>query len=207
MNQPADQTVQISHRRWFIQAVGVPIVVALIGLAGSAPTWLPIAVDVVRSRGDMPDFSGQWTARFREWCPKGPGCADASRWIINTEHWGVSQTGSRVSATVQSEGISFRTWLLAGRYRTPVLALTYVDPKPEVASVGAYVLRLGVDGDKFRGYWLGYDRDLETLVTCPLVLTRGQLTGEVVDSDAALKQWLQQPCVTPPSGGTGATKG
>jgi hypothetical protein len=198
MNAPAGDDVQISRRRWIVQSVVVPILVALIAaVAGSATTWLPLLVDSIKNR-ELPDFNGTWTARFKEWCPKGPGCQDADKWIVNTERWNISQTGSRVSASVSTDVISYRTWDLSGRYRSPVLSLTYVDPRPGVESVGAYVLRSDTERDKFRGYWSGYDRDLGTLVTCPLVLSKGAITGEALDADVVLRTWLEQTCVTAP---------
>jgi hypothetical protein len=171
----------------------INLMIGVMGLvAGLFPGYGPIIIDAIVNR-ELPKISGKWTGEFKEWCPANE--CSPGKWITSTERMELSQSGSRLSATVQlqSDGKPHE-WEAAGRYRTSVLALSYIEKTPDFASVGAYVLERDKEAENFLGYWTGFDRHLNKLVTCPYVLVPDWVDRRKIESNTDLAAWLQKEC-------------
>jgi hypothetical protein len=175
----------------------VPVVTWLCGLiVGLFPGLGPNIIDAIRYR-ELPKFTGEWTGAFKEWCPQ-RDCKDGERWVVSVERFEISQTGSRIKASALTEDLVPREWELVGRYRVPILTMTYIEKKPAIMSIGSYVLQNDPDCEKFLGYWTGYERDLRCLVTCPYILVRGRVDRKRIENSQEVKDWLEQRCVVSP---------
>lgn len=176
-----------------LKDVWIPLITAILGLiVGLFPGFGPALIDAVKSR-ELPDFSGDWTGAFKEWCAE-RNCPGKAGWVENFDYLTLSQWGSRLSASIQTTAFTPREWETVGRYRIPVLSLTYVDKKPGVMSVGAIVLESDQQNEKFFGYWVGYDKDLRAIVTCPYMLVRGRVGRQKIYEDARAAPWIGQQC-------------
>jgi hypothetical protein len=182
----------------------IALVTALIGLvAGLFPGYGPVLVDAIKNRG-LPDFSGQWTGVFKEWCPKGEkACPPQGDWIVSIEYLDIKQLGARVSGTadISDKALGDRQWEANGTYRAPLIVMTYVEKRPGLESAGSYVLKSHPDLDRFLGYWTGYSRSRSEILTCPYVLAKGRTTRQEVERTEDQAAWLQQRCTHASSAG------
>lgn len=173
---------------WFKLSIGV------LGLVTGLLPYLSIFDYIINH--DTPNFSGKWTAEYKEWCVKGdPGCPESSRWIKTVQAVTISQWGSLVSGSAENTEPSFEgPFRFKGSYRTPILAVTYLGP-PGAPGAGAVVLTTGREQEPMAGYWTGYDRD-RGVMTCPYVLVWGDIGPQDIEKkqEGRLQQWLGQAC-------------
>ena len=81
-----------------------------------------------------------------------------------------------------------------------VLNYTFMEPgtpeEQDRPSVGSLFLRRATartDVEDYAGYWIGRDPDVEEIVACPYVLSRGLQPREI---KREYKEWLEQECVS-----------
>ena len=137
-------------------------------------------------------FGGRWYGLFREYYP-----ATANKEIVSTETIDLIDDGQGLNITGTSNDpyTHPRNWSVKGFYRgqakDPVLVLDYKEQDGTQPSVGSIVLTGRPLNGELKGYWLGYDRDREQLVSCPYVLTRNVEFRDVKERNRDL---LEMPC-------------
>lgn len=168
------------EKNWMAFAIGV------IGLFTALITNLDRVADLFHEVFDTPNVShigGEWMAIIREYSPK-DGKENTSKEFLD-----LTSRGSKILGKDRNVDNS-RRWNLSGFYKNSVLVLNYVDQIETSKSIGSYVAEANPDGKTFKGYWLGYDRDLKMMVACALILTKENASNV----ETAHRDYLERPC-------------
>lgn len=171
------------------------LALGIIGLFTALVTNLDRVADLWRSvtgTSVASEIEGNWMAILREYSPDDPlGGETISKELIK-----LNTRGSNIWGDDHNEDNS-RTWNVSGFYKNSILVLNYVDQNAASKSIGSYVLEANPNGKTFKGYWLGYDRDLGKLVACAYIMTK-ENANMVKDLH---KEFLGRPCYKwPPPG-------
>jgi hypothetical protein len=129
-----------------------------------------------------PDISGAWTLVFKEFCPEQCGDVDAPdkpQFVIDRDKLALTQWGGYVRGSLRTHDVTDREWAVVGQYRGNTLTISYeavgeyrkINPN----SAGTFVVMPQDSSNAIlKGYWTGWDKDLNRIVSCPLIMTRDE---------------------------------
>jgi len=139
-----------------------------------------------------PGIAGYWTGVFREYR------GDKNAEDISNEIVSIKVEGSDVVAELGGAAGKRRNRTAKGQIEGDTLILHYFVNETSRVGGSAFVLKGNPRTGLLKGYWLGFDPELNKLMACPYVLGREQDTGALTKANL---DWLGQSCcpsLTPP---------
>ena len=147
------------HREEIICALIIGVLGTILGAIIS-----PLVKDFIEStkyrirKGRIPKIGGEWKAEFWEYYPE-TGKEEKTIEMVT-----IFQNGEKIKGESKIVG-DIREFAFSGFLRKQVLFAIYDSTIPESRGEGAMCFDLSGDSKRMEGYYVGYDRDLNKVVT------------------------------------------